>query len=216
MNWNDHSRLEGKHSILSPSSYQWIRYSADESREALFNRYRSEYSQMIGTVLHEYACKRIKYRMRLKKHDKDGVLFYLIDHGIPINVIDEDYIFENLLYYVNDAIGYRMDPEVVLYYSDNCFGTTDAISFSKNLLRIHDLKTGRMPAHIEQLQIYAALFCLEYGKKPGDIEIELRMYQPDNLVTMKPELDDIVPIMDAIISHDKYLMKIQNEGAILL
>ena len=130
-------------------------------------------------------------------------------------VIDSDYIFDNLLYYVNDAIGYRMSPEVVLYYSDNCFGTTDAISFSKNLLRIHDLKTGRLPAHMEQLQIYAALFCLEYGKKPGEIDIELRMYQPENMVTMKPEVDEIVPIMDAIISHDKFLTKIKAEGEVL-
>ena len=216
MNWNNHSQLVGKHALLSPSGYQWIRYSADESREALYNKYRAEYAQTIGTLLHEYACKRIKYKMRLKKHDKDGVLFYLIDHGVPLNVIDSDYIFENLLYYVNDAIGYRMDPEVVLYYSDNCFGTADSITFSKNLLRIHDLKTGRIPAHMEQLQVYAALFCLEYGKKPADIDIELRMYQPENLVTLKPEIDEIVPIMDAIVSHDKYLTKIKGEGEIIL
>lgn len=212
MKWNDHSPLAGRHAILSPSSYQWIRYSADESREALFNRYRSEYAQMVGTVLHEFACKRIKYQMRLKKHDKDSVLFYLIDHGIPLNAVDYDYVFENLLYYVNDAIGYRMSPEVVLYYSDNCFGTADTISFNKNLLRIHDLKTGRMPAHMEQLEIYAALFCLEYNKKPGEIDIELRMYQPENLVTLTPDVDEIVPIMDAIISHDKFLTKIKNES----
>ncbi len=215
MKWNDHSSLVGKHAILSPSGYQWIRYSADESREALFNRYRAEYAQTVGTTIHEFACKRIKYGMRLKKHDKDSVLFYLIDHGIPLNAFDYDYIFENLLYYVNDAIGYRMSPEKVLYYSDNCFGTADAISFNKNMLRIHDLKTGRTPAHMEQLEVYAALFCLEYEKKPGDIDIELRMYQPENLVTLTPEVDEIVPIMDAIVSHDKFLTKIKSEGEIL-
>ena len=100
MNWNNHSGLVGKHAILNPSGYQWIRYSADESREALFNRYRSEYAQTIGTLLHEFACKRIKYRMRLKKHDKDSVLFYLVDHGIPVNAFDSDYIFENLHLYL--------------------------------------------------------------------------------------------------------------------
>lgn len=215
MNWNDHSRLIGKHATLSPSSYQWINYLADETRDALFNRYRAEYAQAIGTLVHEYACKRIKHRMRLKKHDKDGVLFYLIDNGIPANVIDQDYIFENLLYYVNDAIGYRMDPEVVLYYSDNCFGTADTISFGKNQLRIHDLKTGRTPAHMEQLEVYAALFCLEYDKKPGDIDIELRIYQPDNLVTLVPGVEEIVPIIDKIISHDKFLTKIKSEGDVL-
>lgn len=215
MEWKDHSWLAGKHATLSPSSYQWINYISDESREALFNRYRAEYAQIIGTLVHEYACKRITHRMRLKKHDQDGLVFYLIDHGIPENLIDDDYLFENLLYYVNDAIGYRMDPEVILYYSDNCFGTTDAISYSKNFLRIHDLKTGRTPAHIEQLEVYAALFCLEYGKKPSEIDMELRIYQPDNLVVFKPEVDDIVPIMDKIISHDKFLTKIKNEGRVL-
>ena len=74
--------------------------------------------------------------------------------------------------YVNDAIGFRMSTEVVLYYSDRFFGTADAISFRNGFLRIHDLKTGKTAVHMEQLEIYAALFCLEYRVKPGDIEIE--------------------------------------------
>ena len=45
--------------------------------------------------------------------------------------------------YVNDAIGYKMSTEVVLYYSDRFFGTADAISFRNGVLRIHDLKTGK-------------------------------------------------------------------------
>lgn len=220
MEWKDHSRLVGKHAILSPSSYQWINYIADESEDVLFNRYRAEFATTIGTVVHEYACKRIKYGMRLRKHNSDGLLFYLIDHGIPENLIDETFLYENLLYYVNDAIGYHMDPEVVLYYSDNCFGTTDAICFGRSngrrLLRIHDLKTGRTPAHIEQLEVYAALFCFEYDVKPADIDMELRIYQPENLVIFKPEADDIVPIMDKIITLDKHLTKIRNEGRIQL
>ena len=84
---------------------------------------------------------------------------------------------QTLNMYVNDAIGFKMTPEQILYYSDNCFGTADAILFRNNFLRIHDLKTGKIPAHMEQLEIYAALFCLEYKVKPADIEMELRIYQ---------------------------------------
>jgi hypothetical protein len=113
--------------------------------------------------------------------------------------------------YVNDAIGYRMKPEQVLYYSDNCFGTADAISFRNNFLRIHDLKTGVTPAKMEQLLIYAALFCLEYRIKPSDIEIELRIYQNDDYIFANPTAEDIVPIMDKIITFDKLIDKLKYE-----
>ena len=216
MNWNDHSKLVGRHAILSPSGYSWINYSPDdESRVALLNRYYSEYSQLIGTLVHDYARKRILYDMPIRKSDKTALLFYLVDNGIPKNAIDMEYIFENLMYYVNDAIEYKMDPEVILYYSDNCFGCADAIQYKKNLLRIHDLKNGKTPAHIEQLEIYAALFCLEYEKKPGEINIELRVYQPFNLMVMNPDASDIVPIMDQIVSQDRFLTRVRNEGRVL-
>lgn len=112
--------------------------------------------------------------------------------------------------YVNDAIGYKMTPEQVLYYSENCFGTADAISFRNGLLRIHDLKTGEIPAHMEQLEIYAALFCLEYNVKPGDIEMELRLYQSDEILYHNPTAMDILPIMDKIITFDKVINKIKD------
>lgn len=225
MNWNDHSKLAGKHALLSPSNYHWLHYDKDETNEALYSRYLSKYSQDIGTIVHEFACKRIKLgqlypdRMMLNKRDIDEVFFYLVDKGIPGNAIDLEYFYESLLYYVNDGIGYRMDPEVVLYYSDNCYGTTDSIRFDtsggKKLLRIHDFKSGKTIASMEQLQIYAALFCLEYGVKPRDIDIELRIYQPDNMATMHPDVSDIVPIMDKIVSSDKFLIKIESEGILL-
>lgn len=216
MNWRDHSKLVGKHAILSPSSYSWVNYdTGDETRGRLLNRYMSEYSQMIGTLVHDFARKRINYAMPMKKSEENALLFYLLDNGVPRNVIDLDYIFENLIHYVNDAIGYSMSPEVVLYYSDNCFGTADAIQFKRNLLRIHDLKNGKTPAHMEQLLIYAALFCLEYDKKPSDINIELRIYQPFNLMIMNPEANDIVPIMDQIVFQDRFLDEVKNEGLVL-
>ena len=100
-----------------------------------------------------------------------------------------------------------MDTEVVLYYSDYFFGTADAISFRDNVLRIHDLKTGKGPVHIEQLMIYAALFCLEYKVKPGDIDIELRIYQNDEIRYHKPDATEILPIMDHIVRLNKILEK---------
>jgi hypothetical protein len=113
--------------------------------------------------------------------------------------------------YVNDAIGFRMDTEVVLYYSDRFFGTADSISFRDGFLRIHDLKTGKLPVHMEQLEIYAALFCLEYKVKPGDIQIELRIYQNDEIIYHNPTAEDIVPIMDKIVHLNKILSKLDEE-----
>jgi hypothetical protein len=113
--------------------------------------------------------------------------------------------------YVNDAIGFKMTPEQTLYYSENCFGTADAISFKNGLLRIHDLKTGVTPANIKQLYIYAALFCLEYKIKPSEIDMELRLYQSDDFIVDNPEIDDIVPIMDKIVSFDKLIDKMKSE-----
>ena len=112
--------------------------------------------------------------------------------------------------YVNDAIGYKMTPEQVLYFSDNCFGTADAIAFKNNILRIHDLKTGEVPAHMEQLEVYAALFCLEYHVQPSKIDMELRIYQNDEIVVHEPTVEDIAPIIDKIITFDKRLNQLKE------
>lgn len=110
---------------------------------------------------------------------------------------------QTLSMYVNDAIGFRMTPEQILYYSDNCYGTADAIAFRRNTLRIHDLKTGLNESSEHQLEVYAALFCLEYRFKPWEIEMELRIYQSDEVRLFVPDPDDIVHIMDKIITFDK-------------
>lgn len=104
-----------------------------------------------------------------------------------------------------------MTPEQVLYYSDNCFGTADSIAFRNGLLRIHDLKTGVTPAHMEQLEIYVALFCLEYKIKPTDIDVELRLYQSDEILVHKPMADEIVPIIDKIITFDKIINRLKED-----
>ena len=186
MNFNKHSDLEGKHAYLGASTYHWVRYSEDKLRE----RYVSSMAAQKGTELHELAASCIKLNQKLPKSNK------------------------TLNAFVNDAIGFKMHSEKILYYSENCFGTADAISFKNGLLRIHDLKTGVIPAHIEQLLIYSALFCLEYRMKPSDIDIELRIYQNDEVVIHTPEADEIVPIMDKIKTFDRIINDIKKEDDI--
>lgn len=183
MNFNPHFDLEGKHAFLGASKYHWINYDEDKLAES----YRRFNATLKGTVLHDFAAQCITLGQKLPRSKK------------------------TLNMYVNDAIGFRMKPEQVLYYSENCFGTADAISFRNGLLRIHDLKTGVIPAHIEQLLVYAALFCLEYRMKPAEIEMELRLYQNDEVLIHSPEVDEIAPIIDKIITFDKLIKRIKAE-----
>ena len=183
MNFRNHSNLKDQHAFLGASKYHWINYD-DEKLIASYKKYQAT---LRGTLMHNLACELISLGVRLPKSKK------------------------TLNMYVNDAIGFKMTPEQVLYYSDNCFGTADAISFKNNFLRIHDLKTGEIPAHMEQLKVYAALFCLEYDYKPGDIDIELRIYQNDQILYLEPEIDDIAHIIDKIITFDKYIDQLKEE-----
>ena len=184
MQFNSHKILEGLHAPFSPSQPSWLRYDDNKAIESYSNKQAAE----IGTKLHEWAKNTIDLGIKQQKSKK------------------------TLCAYVNDAIGYRMSTEVVLYYSDRFFGTADAISFRDKFLRIHDLKTGVTPAHMDQLEIYAALFCLEYRIKPTDIEIELRIYQNDEVLVHNPAPEDIVQIMDKIVHLNNIIMS--NEGRI--
>lgn len=184
MIFNMHFHLEGKHAFLGASKYHWLNYSEEKIAES----YAKSLAVQRGTELHEFAAQCIKLGQRLPKSNK------------------------TLNRYVNDAIGYNMTPEQILYYSDNCFGTADAISFRDNVLRIHDLKTGTSPTHMEQLIIYAALFCLEYKVKPTSLKhIELRIYQFDDVAIHNPSADEICHVMDKIITADKIIDKIKSE-----
>lgn len=206
MIWHDHSKLVGTHAFLSASQPGWRKKNADELMEAKCN----SYSQQIGTLLHTYAADCIKYREKLRKGDMRGVKFDLMRKGIPEYAIDIERIYPTFMTYVNDAIGYRLAPEVVLYYSDECYGTADAIEVDGKILRIHDLKTGVKPAKMEQLMIYAALFYLEYGSKLETIKPELRIYQMDEVLVCEPEMDEIREVMDDIVEKDRVL-KSMNE-----
>ena len=183
MIWNKHYNMNNKHAFLSGSKYSWLNY--DDKK--LVDTYNNYLSVQKGTELHELAADLIKHQIKLPR-TKD-----------------------TLNQYVNDAIGFKLTPEQLLYYSDNCFGTADAISFRKNFLRIHDLKTGVTPAHMEQLEIYAALFCLEYNVDPRKIDVELRLYQNNDKFILNPEPDDILDIMSKINRFSSIIDDINNE-----
>ena len=212
MDFNPHLDLKGQHAFLGASKYHWINYDEDD----LYKRINTYYATEIGTLLHNEACKHIKHGFKLTNYDKKSVVLELLDNGIPeyvMNSIDFDSIFNNLKTYVNDAIGFKMTPEQVLYYSKNCFGTADTISFNKHdILRIHDYKSGTTPAHMEQLYVYAALFCLEYMVKPGDIQIETRIYQNNDIFSDQPNATVIGPIMDKIVYFDKLINELKERA----
>lgn len=181
MIFNNHSKFNGCHAFLSASQFHWIRYSD----EKIIDKYAKQQAAKKGTELHDFASKCIQLGQKLPQSKK------------------------TLNSFVNDAIGYRMETEQVLFYSENCFGTADAISFDEKerFLRIHDLKTGITPAHFEQLMIYAAIFCLEYSYDPNSISIELRLYQNDEVLILEPDPRDICDIMDTIVRFDKLINK---------
>ena len=212
MVFTKHSELEGLHAFLSPSQYHWINYSKDK----LIERYLNSLAVEKGTRLHEFARDAIRLN-RLQRKDKDTVNMF-----------------------VNDAIGYKMDSELSLFYSWKCFGTADAISYKRNYLRIHDLKTGKTEAHMEQLRIYAALFCLDYQGQVRELRkngvddaaiarkfdvstkeihfdpelmsgIELRIYQSGDIRTEMADPQEIKRLMDVIVAYDRVLREIEAE-----
>lgn len=184
MKFKNHNNLQGLHAPFGASKSSWLRYDDNKAIEYLQNMKAAE----IGTRLHAWAAETIKLGIKQPRSKK------------------------TIYAYVNDAIGFKMDTEVVLFYSPNFFGTADSICFRNGVLRIHDLKTGTTPVKMEQLEIYAALFCLEYKIKPGEIDMELRVYQNDDVLVHNPTAEDILPIMDKIIHLNKILEN--NEGRV--
>lgn len=185
MNLHKYSSYEGQHAFLGASNYHWINYTPEKLAEV----YKNFKAIELGTRVHSFAAECIRLRQRLPRSNK------------------------TLNMYVNDAIGYGMEPEVVLFYSPNCFGTADAIWFDDHNLRIHDLKTGSAKAHMEQLYIYAALFFLDYNKNPSDYKIELRIYQNDEVFVNLPSPTDISNGIQKIISFDKIIEDLKKQEA---
>lgn len=180
MNFNEHYNLVGKHAFLSASSYHWLNYDSDKLKNVYYNSLKREE----GTRLHAFASEAIKLNLKMARSKR------------AINQ------------FVNDAIGFRMESEQVLYYSQFAFGTADAISFKDGLLRVHDLKTGVTQVSFKQLRIYCALFCLEYNIEPKKIEMECRIYQGTEVLMEHPDPDEVCEIMDKIIAFDMVLSKL--------
>lgn len=182
MRFNKHLNLRGEHAFLSPSGYHWINYTPDR----LVERWAYAQATAYGTLQHAYASKEIEAG---RLSDLAGTV------GM----------------YINDAINEQMIPEQILFYSENCFGTADAISFRRRTLKIFDLKTGIYPGSVHQLEVYAALFCLEYGQNPFEIDIELRIYQFNEVQIWIADPYDIGFIMDKIKEFDKIIDQLRRE-----
>lgn len=169
MEWNNHKNLDGLHAFLSPSGYSWLNYSP----EKMANTWRNHKKKEHGTYIHDLAHRMIITRTKARDLKKAFNMF------------------------VNDAIGYGMDSEILLYYSPHCFGTADAIKYDKKekLLRVHDLKTGTAKPSFKQLYIYCALFCLEYKRKPERLRFECRIYQGNGCVIEEVDPQIVADIM---------------------
>lgn len=192
MHFNTHYRIAtaGSHAFLSASKYAWIRYDEEKLEQA----FAASLAAKRGSELHAFAAEAIRLGVKLQANGT------------------------TLSRYVNDAIGYRMKPEQILYYSDNSYGTADAISYRKGKLRIHDLKNGISPASFDQLLVYCALFFLEYQVQiqltPFEVQMELRIYQNDNYEVAVADPGDVVHIMEQIKRFDKRIsaMRLEAEG----
>lgn len=215
MQWNKHSDLEGKHAFLSASKHYWLGYS----EERLITSYQNESRKELGTVLHAFAAANIEYCVTMPKSNRE--MIKLIKNFMFGQKLSRDFIstldylpmivIDTLRAYINDAIGFKMKPEVILFYSKYCFGTADSISFRNKILRIHDFKSGDIAASMDQLMIYAALFCLEYKINPADIKIELRIYQSGEVQMYEPNPVEVSDIGNKIIADDKTIKMFKGE-----
>jgi hypothetical protein len=184
LRFRKHSHLEGQHAFLSPSSYHWINYDEDK----LKFRYKTLKAALEGVEQHRYAA--ICIEERIVQNDETTTV------GL----------------YINQCIQYRMSAEVVLFYSPNAFGTVDAIAYRHRRLRISDLKTGVTRTSEHQLEVYAALFCLEYEIDPFEIrDIELRIYQDGTVRVYIGDPYIIKGIMDKIEQFDEILNRLREE-----
>lgn len=184
MNFKPFFELKNRHAFLSPSKHTWIHWDKDK----LINSFHNFRAAERGTRLHAYAEESI--RLGIKLQDSKSTL------GM----------------YVNDAIDYKMEPEVGLFYSENCFGHADALSFRRKKLRIFDYKSGLVtPGSMDQVLIYAALFCFTYEIDPRSIKYDLRIYQFDQATCYEPTGDEIAEIMDAIVEMDSLVEMLKGD-----
>lgn len=231
--FNPHNELKGTHALFSPSQSSWLGYDDNKIADRVLNQYRAP----LGTEIHEYAAMeiRLNHRKRTLKSVIHGIESYIYskysnlspDGNVPkyyttlienVTRLPKE-VFELLVQYINDGIGFKMTTEQPIKYSENIYGTADTIAVSldetEKSLRIHDLKTGDNPGHMDQLVTYAALFCLEYGSKynfkPQDLTYELRLYQWDEIIYYNPTPEEIINVMNQIIHTEKIASRLNKE-----
>lgn len=185
MNWKSYSYLENTHSFLSPSKHHWLNYTP----EKLVSTYENYKKIALGTQYHALAAELITLAVRLPNTSASFNSF------------------------VNDAIGFKMKAEVLLFFSNNCYGTADAISFSNGVLRIHDLKTGQSPGSMNQLLIYAGLFCLDYAIEAREMEeAHLRLYQNEEITQFSPTTEAIFDVVARIEEAERIIESLDTIG----
>lgn len=176
--------LEGRHALLSPSQYHWIRYDEDK-----FDRiYHTRLAAARGTAEHEFAAMAIKLGRRQ-----------------PANK-------DSLNMFINDSIRWRLEPEVALYADEMFFGHADAAGYKKGVFRVSDYKSGETKTSMDQLKCYVALFCIQFDMSPFEFNAEMRIYQFNEIREELAEPHDIMIIIDRWKTFSKRAADIRREA----
>ena len=213
------STLSSEHALFSPSQPAWLGYDDDEYIRKLVSKYR----KAIGTEIHEWVSGQIvlghkatslreiykdiethifeknsftdsKTGERITSNFGRTLLFFM-------KYVPEE-TFGTIKSYINDCIAFKMETEVRVEFSENFFGTADAIRFDGKNLKVFDLKTGATPGKIEQPIIYACLYLLKYHIAVESVSVEARIYQNNDILGATPDTSELIPIMNKIIHLD--------------
>lgn len=218
--------MDSLHAPFSPSQPAWLRYSDEELINAYKNKFRSE----IGTEIHEWASHQI-----ILGNKPSGIRE--VEKGVKTHIYEKymctysklyepeygDILLRHLRYlpgeayisaklFIGDSIGFHMESEQKLKLSNKINGTADAVRFypKENLLRVSDLKTGSRPAKIEQVLIYAALYCYENRLDPLKTNFETRIYQNGVIHIEQPDKEDINDIYKNIVHKNEVLKRFEG------
>lgn len=226
------SSTSTSHAPFPPSQPSWVRYTDAQVIEAFKNKYRSD----IGTEIHEWASHQIilgskpsgirEVERGVKTHIYEK---YMVDTSKVYDPRVGSIFLDHLRYlpgeaylsvkmFVCDSIGFRMESEQKLSVSKVIEGTADAVRFypKDNLLRISDLKTGSRPAKIEQVFIYAALYCYENRLDPLKTNFEARIYQNGEIYIEQPTGEEIKSLLNTILHINEVVSKFERgESSVL-
>lgn len=226
MIWKTHLDIKNTHALFSASQHSWLNYDDDQIRAKRVNANRA----MIGTLLHAFCHKQIVTSDRIRSVSEaigrfktfvtnlywDEKEDCLKQEGVKIMtaikfVPKEMYL--SVMMFINDAIGFHMESEKELKYSDVLYGTADAISFNNSELRVHDLKTGLKPIEDPtQLVIYCALFCLDYKVSPEQCKrIIVCVYQNGEIKSCEVSVEQL----SKVIERMKHVNEV-SEGGLLV